>query len=126
MMMLMIQIIYEVSRHLLLGGWPLLMASSGSDAEIQKRQVWRGQSMMDDSDCFEPKSSIQSKHAFVLELNREIIRDPLSCDMIMRRESCLVSISTLYVAAVYVHIYATKLGQSRAIEAVLCHRNHPL
>ena len=85
--MLMIQIIYEVSRHLHGGGWPLLMAGSGSDAEIQKRQVWRGQSMMDDSDCFEPKSSIQSKHAFVLELNREIIRDPLSRDMIMKLES---------------------------------------
>ena len=43
--------------------------------------------MMDDSDCSEPESSIQSKHAFVLGLNREIIRDPLSRDMIMKLES---------------------------------------
>jgi hypothetical protein len=54
--------------------------------------------LMDDSDCSEPESSIQSKHAFVLGLNREIIRDPLSRDMIMKRESsCLVSMSTLYM-----------------------------
>ena len=86
------------------------MLSSARSTERVRNGFESGvvRAMMDDSDCFEPKSSIQSKHAFVLELNREIIRDPLSSDMIMRRESCLVSISTLYVAAaVYVHIYAT-------------------
>ena len=69
------------------------MLSSARSTERVRNGFESGvvRAMMDDSDCFEPKSSIQSKHAFVLELNREIIRDPLSSDMIMRRESCLVS-----------------------------------